>query len=53
LAATIELPAWEFLLALVPHRWMIRLKTARLLLLSLALLLAGRVQALGGDPLPS
>jgi phosphoserine phosphatase len=32
------------------HRWM---KTARLLLLLLALLLAGRVQARGGDPLPS
>jgi phosphoserine phosphatase len=29
------------------------MKTARLLLLSLALLLAGRVQARGGDPLPS
>jgi phosphoserine phosphatase len=32
------------------HRWM---KTARLLLLGLALFLAGRVQARGGDPLPS
>jgi phosphoserine phosphatase len=32
---------------------MIRLPSARLLLLLLALLLAGRVQARGGDPLPS
>jgi hypothetical protein len=41
------------LLALAPRRWMIRLPSARLLLLLLALLLAGRVQARGGDPLPS